>query len=531
MTHVKLSKRPVALIILSGFGWSPNHADVAAQTREGNAIALARTPFLDEYLSKYPHTLLDSAGEKVGLPARQSGNSEVSHMILGTGRVTPVEVTRIDEAIADGSFFANPALVSAIDEGKRSALHLMGLLSDGGVHALQTHLHALLTMASQRGVERVYVHVFTDGRDTAPHSGHGFVKELLRKMRELGVGRIASISGRYYALDRDQRWERVARAYHALTKGEGELATDPLAAIEKSYENGVTDEFIAPTVMTKEDGSPVATIQPGDSVIFFNFRADRARQLTRAFTGLNFDGFVRERIPDLQFATFTQYDRALNTPIVFAPQPQQHTLAAVFAQHELRTLRIAETEKYAHVTYFFNGGVQHENGHAAPLQGEILVPSPQVATYDLRPEMSAFKITDKICRALDENETDVYIINFANGDLVGHTGNLRAAVDAVEAVDTCLGWVIGTIERVKGAALITADHGNCEQMLDPATGQPHTAHTANPVPLVLCSPGVPGAIQQPLREGGSLADVAPTMLDLLGLPKPPEMTGRSLLRH
>jgi 2,3-bisphosphoglycerate-independent phosphoglycerate mutase len=513
MANTNLKRRPVALIILSGFGWSP--------LIEGNAIAQAVTPFLDKYFSQYEHTLLEASGERVGLPMNQAGNSEVSHLVIGTGRVSPMDITRIDAAIRTGKFFENPTLTAAIDAGKEMALHLMGLLSDGGVHSMNSHLYALLQMAAGHGVEQVFVHVFTDGRDTPPNSGKRYVQELLQKMREIGIGRIATITGRFYAMDRDNRWERIKRAYGAIAKGDGRKTTDPVAAIETSYENGVTDEFIEPIVVAHKDGTPVATVKDGDSVIFFNFRADRARQLTRAFTGLNFNSFERERIQNLHFATFTQYDRAINTSIVFPPIAPANTLGSVFARRGIKNLRIGETEKYAHVTYFFNGGIEQEFPH----ERRILVPSPQVATYDLKPEMSAFKVTDKILRALDEGDTDVYIINFANADMAGHTGNLKAAIEAVENLDTCLGWVIGTIERVKGVAIITADNGNCEQMIDPQTGGPHTAHTTNPVPFILCDHEFKGS----LRDGGSLEDIAPTMLELLGVEEPEEMTGRSLL--
>ncbi len=513
MANAKLKKRPVALIILSGFGWSP--------LVEGNAIANAYTPFLDKYLSGYKHTLLEASGERVGLPMGQAGNSEISHMIIGTGQVAPLTITRVDEAIATGKFYENPSLTAAIDAGRTAALHLMGLVSDGGVHSRNAHLYALLRMAAERGVQRVFVHAFTDGRDTPPKSGKRYVEDLIGRMREYGVGRIATIMGRYYAMDRDNRWERVKRAYDAIANGEGRKCADPVAAIETSYDDGVTDEFIEPVVLAGKDGAPVATVQNGDSVIFFNLRADRARQLTRAFTGLNFDGFDRERIQNLHFATFTQYDRSINTSIFFPPIAPARPLASVFAEHEVSNLRVAETEKYAHVTYFFNGGVEKE----FPSESRILVPSPQAQTYNQKPEMSAFKVTDKILRAIDDGETDVYIINLANADMVGHTGDLKAAIEAVESLDTCLGWIVGSIERVKGAAIITSDNGNCEQMIDPVAGGPHTAHTVNPVPFILCDAEFKGT----LREGGSLEDIAPTMLELLGVEKPPEMTGRSLL--
>src|SRR5215831_11947485 len=510
MANIKLKKRPVALIILSGFGWSP--------LVERNAVAKAYTPFLDKYLSAYKHTLLEASGECVGLPLGQAGNSEINHMIIGTGQVAPMTVTRVDEAIATGKFFENPTLVAAIDAGRDSALHLMGLLSDGGVHSRNAHLYALLKMAAERGVRRVFVHVFTDGRDTPPKSGSRYVEELMGKMRETGAGRIATITGRYYAMDRDNRWERVKRAYDAMARGEGRKFTYPGAAIEASYDNGVTDEFIEPAVITGKNGAPIAMVNSGDSAIFFNLRADRARQLTRAFTGLNFDEFERERIQNLHFATFTQYDRSINTSIIFPPVAPARPLAALFAEHGVANLRVAETEKYAHVTYFFNGGAEKEFPH----EGRVLVPSTQASPNDLKPEMSAFKVTDKILRAIDDGETDVYVINFPNADVIGHTGALKTAI---EALDTCLGWVVGSIERVKGAAIITSDNGNCEQMIDPATGGPNTSHTTNPVPFILCDPEFTGT----LREGGSLEDVAPTMLELLGIEKPSEMTGRSLL--
>jgi len=515
MANVALRRRPVALIILDGFGYSP-------QT-EGNAISQARTPYLDRYLETYAHTLIQGAGERVGLPGGLMGNSEVGHLNLGAGRVVPMEITRIDEAITDGGFFENPVLNAAVDAAKESALHLIGLVSDGGVHSTSDHLYALLRLAAGRGAERVFVHALTDGRDTPPVSGQGYVAALIARMREYGIGRVASVCGRYYAMDRDNRWERTERAYALLTRGEGRPWADPLAGIAASYELGVTDEFIEPIVVTDGRGSPLARVGAGDSVIFFNFRADRARQLTRAFTGRAFDGFLRELVPDLQFATFTQYDRSFTTPIVFPPVAVKNVLAEVCAQRGVRNLRVAETEKYAHVTYFFNGGVEKE----FPCESRVLVPSPKVATYDFKPEMSAFLMTDKICRALDEGEIDLYVINFANADMVGHTGDLKATIEAVEALDTCLGWVVGTIERVQGAALITSDHGNAEQMIDPETGGPHTAHTSNPVPLILCDPAFRGQ----LRDGGALEDVAPTILEVMGLEQPSEMTGRSLILH
>jgi 2,3-bisphosphoglycerate-independent phosphoglycerate mutase len=513
MANTTLKRRPVALIILSGFGWSP--------LVEGNAVAQAHTPFLDKYLSTYQHTLLEASGERVGLPPGQAGNSEISHMIIGSGRVVPMAIARVDEAIATGKFFENPSLAAAIDAGRDSTLHLMGLLSDGGVHSKNAHLYALLKMAAERGVQRVFVHAFTDGRDTPPKSGQHYVEELMAKMREIGVGRVATITGRYYAMDRDNRWERVKRAYDAIARGEGRKFAYPGAAIEASYDGGVTDEFIEPAVIIGKNGAPLATTQGGDSVIFFNLRADRARQLTRAFTGLNFDSFERERIQNLHFATFIQYDRSINTSIIFPPAAPTRTLAALFAEHGVANLRVAEAERYAHVTYFFNGGVEKE----FPYESRVLIQSPPATAYDLRPEMGAFNLTDKVLRAIDDGEIDVYVVNFANADLVGHTGNLKAAIEAAESLDACVGWVVGTIERVKGAAIITSDNGNCEQMTSPDSGGPYTAHTTNPVPFILCDPKFEGT----LRDGGSLEDVAPTMLELLGIEKPPEMTGRSLI--
>jgi 2,3-bisphosphoglycerate-independent phosphoglycerate mutase len=513
MANTKLKKRPIALIILSGFGWSP--------LVEGNAIAQAYTPFLDKYLSVYKHTLLEASGARVGLAFGQAGNSEVSHMVMGTGQVAPLTITRIDEAISTGGFFENPSLAAAIDAGRDSALHLMGLLSDGGVHSRNAHLYALLKMAADRGVQRVFVHAFTDGRDTPPKSGQRYVEDLMAKMREIGVGRIATITGRYYAMDRDNRWDRVKRAYDAIAHGEGRKFAYPSAAIEASYDGGMTDEFIDPVVVTGKSGAPLATTKSGDSVIFFNLRADRARQLTRAFTGQNFNSFERERIENLHFATFTQYDRSINTSIIFPPAAQARPLAALFAEQGVANLRVAETEKYANVTYFFNGGVEKK----FPYESRVIISPPQATTYDLKPEMSAFRLTDRVLRAIDDGETDVYVVNFANADLIGHTGNLKAAIEAVEALDICLGWIVGTIERVKGVAIITSDNGNCEQMIDPSAGGPHTAHTTNPVPFILCDPKLKGT----LREGGSLEDIAPTMLELLGIEKPPEMIGRSLI--
>ena len=506
---------PLALIILDGFGHSPR--------REGNAVALARMPFYDELLERYPHTLIEASGECVGLPPGVMGNSNVGHLCMGAGRVVRTDIERINHEIATGEFQQNLALNAAIESALKHdrALHLMGLTSDGLVHSSQEHAYALLRMAAERGLRRVYVHPFLDGRDTPPSSAQIYVAAMQAKCAQVGVGEVATVCGRYYAMDRDKRWERTSRAYRLLVHGEGERATDPVEAIKKSYERGVTDEFVEPAVVTRADGSPVATIADGDSVIFFNFRADRARQLTSALAVPGFDDFDVTGRPHAHFVCFAVYDKTYPLPVAFPPAQPTNILAEVFAAAGVRNYRMAETEKYAHVTYFFNGGAEREFAH----ERRLLVPSPQVATYDLQPEMSAYKVTDKILRAIDDGETDAFIINFANPDMVGHTGNLQKTIEAVQHVDNCLGWITKALRPLGGRAIITADHGNCEQMIDPATGQPHTAHTSNLVPFVLVDEASRGAT---LREGGALEDVAPTMLALLGLSKPAEMTGRDL---
>ena len=508
-----LERRPLALIILDGFGHS--------ESQEGNAIALAYTPFLDQCFLRYPHTLLEGSGKRVGLPEPLMGNSEIGHLNIGAGRIVPLDVTRIDEAIASGTFFENPVLQTAIDAGRHTALHLVGLVSDGGVHSSLSHLVALLEMAARRGVSRVFVHCITDGRDTAPAVARNYISQLLKAFERLKVGRIATVCGRYFAMDRDNRWDRIEKAYRAMVYGEGRRASDALLAVKQSYELGVTDEFIDPIVIIDDTGEPAGRVRSSDSVIFFNYRADRARQLTRAFSGRNFDGFRRDPLKELNFAAFTQYDRSFTTPIVFPPISISNTLAEVFAANQIRNLRVAETEKYAHVTYFFNGGIEPE----FEFESRTLIPSPPVATYDLQPEMSAYEVAAAVTDALDENKNDVYIVNFANADMVGHTGNLEATVAAVEAIDECLAQVVGRIEALKGAVIITSDHGNAEQMIDPVTRQPSTAHTNNPVPFMICDADYSGN----LRPNGALEDIAPTMLAMLGLEKPPEMTGRTLL--
>ncbi|HEX8190008.1 MAG TPA: 2,3-bisphosphoglycerate-independent phosphoglycerate mutase [Pyrinomonadaceae bacterium] len=508
-------KGPLALIILDGFG----HSDA----REGNAVALAKMPFYDELREKYPHTLIEASGTCVGLPGRIMGNSEVGHLNMGAGRVIMTDIRRIDYSVETGEFFENEAFVKALDDAKArgGAVHLMGLLSDGLVHSSQEHLYALLRMAQGRGLARAYVHCFLDGRDTPPSSAHLYVRALQERMAETGFGEIATVCGRYYAMDRDNRWERTRRAYDMLVSGAGERAADPLAAVRRSYERGVTDEFVEPAVITRADGSPKATISDGDAVVFFNFRADRARQLTRALAVDDFDGFPVPDRPKVDYVCFTLYDQTFGLPVAFPQLRHRNILAEVFAAVGVRNYRLAETEKYAHVTYFFNGGTELEY----PSERRLLVPSPKVATYDLMPEMAAFKVTDKILRGIDEGDTDVFIVNFANPDMVGHTGNLAKTVEAVQYIDTCLGWVTKALRTAKGRCLITADHGNCEQMIDPATGQPHTAHTNNPVPFHLIDPDSLGV---KLRPDGALEDVAPTILGLLGLDKPADMTGRDL---
>ena len=503
-------KKPLALIILDGFGYNPSDY--------GNAIRAAKTPNLDKLFATCPHTLIGASGMDVGLPDGQMGNSEVGHTNIGAGRVVYQELTRITKSISDGDFFQNEALCGAVENCKKNgtALHLMGLLSDGGVHSHNKHLYGLLELAKRAGLEKVYVHCFMDGRDVPPTSGKEYIEELLAKTKEIGVGKIASIMGRYYAMDRDNRWERVEKAYAAMVYGEGETAECPVCAMEKSYAADVTDEFVVPVVCDKE-----GQIHANDSVIFFNFRPDRAREITRTLVDPDFNGFVRKNgFFPLYFVCMTRYDAKMpNVQVAFKPQSLANTFGQYISDKGLTQLRIAETEKYAHVTFFFNGGVE------APCQNEdrALIASPKVATYDLKPEMSAYEVTDELLARLDSGKYDVIILNFANCDMVGHTGVFEAAVAAVEAVDTCLGKVVDKILSMGGRALITADHGNADQMYEP-DGSPFTAHTTNPVPLLLV-----GDKDHTLKEGGRLADLAPTMLEMLGLPKPVEMDGKSLL--
>jgi 2,3-bisphosphoglycerate-independent phosphoglycerate mutase len=508
-------KGPLALIILDGFGYRAE--------REGNAIALAEMPQYRQLSESYPHTLIQASGECVGLPHGVMGNSNVGHLCLGAGRVLRTDVERINYEIKTGEFFHNLALNAAIDSAVNHdrALHLMGLVSDGLVHSSQEHAYSLLRLAKKREVRRLFVHCFLDGRDTPPSSAEKYVAAMQNKLEEIGIGEIATVVGRYYAMDRDKHWERIEPAYKLLVNGEGQPTRDPLAAIRASYARGVTDEFVEPIVVTRHNDEPIATIENGDSVIFFNFRADRARQITSALAVPGFDAFPVRNRPHVHFVCFTVYDKTYPLPVAFPPDPPLNILAEVFAGLGVRNYRIAETEKYAHVTYFFNGGTEREFPH----ERRMLIPSPRVATYDLVPEMSAFKITDELLHAIEEAETDVFIVNFANPDMVGHTGMLGKTIEACQYIDMCMGKITRAILSQRGITLITADHGNAELMIDQDTGEPHTAHTTNPVPFHLIDEESRGL---KLRDEGALEDVAPTMLALLGAEKPQEMTGRDL---
>ena len=510
-----MSKKPTVLMILDGFGLN--------ETKEGNAVAQANTPVLDKLMSDYPFVKGYASGLAVGLPDGQMGNSEVGHLNMGAGRIVYQELTRISKEIEDGDFFKNEALLKAVENCNKngSDLHMFGLLSDGGVHSHNTHIYGLLELAKRQGLQNVYVHCFMDGRDTAPSSGKGFIQELADKMKEIGVGKIATISGRYYAMDRDNRWDRVEKAYAALTKGEGVKAQDPVAAMQASYDDDKTDEFVLPTVI-EEDGKPVATVKDQDSVIFFNFRPDRAREMTRVFCCDDFSGFDRGARKQVTYVCFTEYDVTIpNKEIAFKKVELKNTFGQFLAANGKTQARIAETEKYAHVTFFFNGGVEEPN------KGEerILVKSPKVATYDLQPEMSAPEVCEKLCGAIRSQNFDVIIINFANPDMVGHTGVLEAAKKALEAVDTCVGKALEALLEVDGQMFLCADHGNAEQLIDYETGVPFTAHTINPVPFILINYDP----AYTLKEGGRLADIVPTLIEMMGMEKPAEMTGESLL--
>lgn len=510
-----MSKKTTVLMILDGYGLN--------ERKDHNAVAMAKTPVMDSLMAKYPYVKGNASGMAVGLPEGQMGNSEVGHLNMGAGRIVYQELTRITKEIQDGDFFKNPALLEAVANCKAndSALHLFGLLSDGGVHSHNTHLYGLLELAKREGLSKVYVHCFLDGRDTPPASGEGYARELEAKMAEIGVGKIASVMGRYYAMDRDNNYDRVKLAYDALTLGEGNKATSGPEGIAQSYKDDKTDEFVVPTVVC-EEGAPVATIKDKDSVIFFNFRPDRAREITRCFCDDDFKGFDRKRL-DVKFVCFSDYDATIpNKSVAFHKIAVTNTFGEWLASNKMTQARIAETEKYAHVTFFFNGGVEEPN------EGEdrVLVPSPkEVATYDLKPEMSAYTVCDKLCDAIKSGKYDVIIINFANPDMVGHTGVEAAAIKAVEAVDECVGKAVDALLSVNGTMFICADHGNAEQLVDYETGEPYTAHTTNPVPFILVNYDE----AYTLRENGCLADIVPTLIETMGMEKPAEMTGKSLL--
>lgn len=510
-------KQITALIILDGFGCREN--------ADGNAIRADGVKHIRELWNAYPHTQIEASGNAVGLPAGQMGNSEVGHLNIGAGRVVYQELTRITKSIEDGDFFSNEAFLGAVENCKKhnSALHLYGLCSDGGVHSHLTHLYALVKLARENGLKNVFIHCFMDGRDVPPESGKGYIHALKNELKALGCGKIATVMGRYYAMDRDNRFERVEKAYAALVYGEGVQAEDPEAAMQASYDAGVTDEFVVPVVIT-ENGAPVGTVRANDSVIFFNFRPDRAREITRAFILPEFDGFDRKKgFFPLHYVCMTQYDKTFGARVhvAFKPEHLSNTFGVYISSMNKTQLRIAETEKYAHVTFFFNGGVEAPN----PGEDRVLIPSPKVATYDLKPEMSAYEVTAEAVKRIESGKYDVMILNFANPDMVGHTGVMGAAVKAVHAVDECAAEVVSAILKAGGRAIVTADHGNCEQMVGP-DGEPFTAHTTNPVPLILVDDMRKEA---KLRAGGRLCDLAPTLLALMGLPVPEEMSGRSLL--
>lgn len=508
--------KPVVLMVLDGWGIS--------DCREGNAIEEACPQNFKRLWETYPSTALKASGLEVGLPRGQMGNSEVGHLNIGAGRTVFQEITRISGAIEDGSFFENKELNQAIDYALKNggALHLMGLLSDGGVHSHIEHLEALLRLAKIRGLKKVFVHAFLDGRDVPPRSAGTYISRLQEFMEREGVGLIATVMGRYYAMDRDNRWERTEKAFLAMVEGEGIKAPCAMAAVNQSYEKRVTDEFVEPTVIVDQEGRPLVLVKDGDGVIFFNFRADRARQITRAFVDKEFAGFTRPSRPRTYFVCFTQYDVTIKAPVAFMPQNLSNTLGEYLAKKGLRQLRIAETEKYAHVTFFFNGGVEEPNVN----EDRILIPSPKVPTYNLKPEMSAYEITERVIAEIKRDVYDVIIMNYANPDMVGHTGVFEAAVKAIKAVDECLNKVVEAVLKRQGVVLITSDHGNAEKMYEDTTCQPHTAHTTNLVPFILVGEEFK---TRRLKKEGSLRDIAPTLLEVVGLPVPEEMTGRSLI--
>jgi 2,3-bisphosphoglycerate-independent phosphoglycerate mutase len=513
--------RPVVLVVLDGWGINPS--------RENNAIALANTPNMDRLWENYPHTTLNASEHAVGLPYGQMGNSEVGHQNMGAGFVVYQELTRLDKAIEDGTFFENPELVGACDHvlQRGTTLHLLGLLGPGGVHSHWAHLFALLELAKRKGVSKVVYHAFTDGRDTPPNSGLAFMQTVLDKMAEIGVGTVGSVAGRYYAMDRDNRWDRVQKAYDALVHGEGPRFTTPLEVFRASYAEGVTDEFIVPAVVAPEGEQP-RTISDGDAVIYFNFRGDRGREMTRAITDPDFSEFDRgKRLEDLFFVTMTRYAAGLNVHVAYQAMEVKVPLARVLSDRGLKQLHIAETEKYAHVTFFFNGRIE------SPFPGEdrILVPSPKVPTYDLKPEMSAYGITDELTGAVLLGKYDFIVANYANGDMVGHSGKLDATIKAVEVVDACIGKVVEAVIQAGGVMMVTADHGNADMMVDPETGEPHTYHTKNPVPFILITPDGNALRHAPLRNGGRLCDISLTVLDVMDIDAAPDMTCQSLIAH
>jgi 2,3-bisphosphoglycerate-independent phosphoglycerate mutase len=504
--------KPLVLTILDGWGYSP--------ATEGNAIALARKPTYDALLRQFPNTLIHTSGPYVGLPEGQMGNSEVGHMNMGAGRILYMDVTRIDLLIASGEFFHNPALLGAMQKARGHRLHLLGLCSDGGVHALLTHLFALLEMAKRHGLEHVFVHCFMDGRDTPPESGLGYIAQLEHKTRELGLGKITSIAGRYYAMDRDKRWDRIERAFGAMVLGAGAKFESPAEAVRASYARGITDEFIEPITIVDHRNEPVGLVRDDDSLIMYNFRADRAREITRAFTDPLLETPSRSLVPkNLTYTMMTQYDKTFPLPFVLPPEHPDNILADVMERANWKNLRVAETEKYAHVTYFFNGG------NEKPYRGEEreLIPSPKVATYDLKPEMSAAGITEKVVKAIEQGSFDVIVMNYANADMVGHSGKLAPTIRACETVDAGLGEIYKALRQRGGSWLITADHGNAETIIDPVTHGPHTYHTTNPVPFIFVTDD-----RIHLRAGGALQDVAPTILGILGIDKPEQMKGQDL---
>ncbi|MBR3734496.1 MAG: 2,3-bisphosphoglycerate-independent phosphoglycerate mutase [Lachnospiraceae bacterium] len=527
-----MKQKPVVLMVLDGYGLSDN--------KEANAIAIANTPVMDKLEVECPFVKGYASGLAVGLPDGQMGNSEVGHMNIGSGRIIYQDLTLITKYIEDGVFFKNEELLRAIENCKKndSDLHIWGLLSDGGVHSHNTHLYAILELCKREGLEKVFIHPFFDGRDTPPASGKDYLQELVDKTKEIGVGKVASMSGRYYAMDRDNNWDRIQKAYDSLVLGKGVMATDPVAAMQASYDDGVTDEFVLPTVITDEAGKPLSVVKPNDSVIFFNFRPDRAREITKAFCFTDEDIAAQ---PDdaadtkcikylkrangfmpLTYVCFKDYDETIpNKFVAFKKEEIKNTFGEYLANNGLKQLRIAETEKYAHVTFFFNGGIEEPNKD----EDRILVNSPAVATYDLKPEMSAPEVSEKLDAMITSGKYDVVIINFANPDMVGHTGVLEAAVKAVERIDQCVGAAVEAVKQMDGVLFICADHGNCEQMLNYETGEPHTAHTTNPVPFILYNYDP----SYTLREGGRLCDIAPTLLQIMDLPQPKEMTGESLL--